>query len=389
MSLERIGTWEAELGAGVRDVAVLKVARVGRAWETGDPPRPFVLLGENGAEVRVVSEFLHHMLADDARRSSLRSYAYELLAWFRFLRAIEVAWDAAGRAEARDFALWLKTARKPARPRRPGAPAPGTVNPVTGNSQLRARFPARPAQAWWPQTAQTAEETLRRLTSPPFLCERQATRAGRRRGVTKLLHWLASFPGDTWQQRWLASAAEGHPGASWVQLPLGWLREHGLSASYDPEELPTGLLMLVCGDVIRPGREPVVDQAVVGQLCQFLDPHPGVPEHLDHRPAPEPAVFFEGQVAPLAGGGVFGPDPPGRLGLHHRPAQRLPAGGEQRACRGIPGCLQPFGGGGAPGTGPGDQGGKHRQPFPGPLVHPGLRWERSFLWEALLALLLQ
>ena len=115
MSLERIGTREAELDVGVRDVAVLEVARVGRVWETGEPLRPFVLLDENGAEIAAVSEFLHHMLADDARPSSLRSYAYELLAWFRFLRAIGVAWDAAGRAEARDFALWLKTARKPAR----------------------------------------------------------------------------------------------------------------------------------------------------------------------------------------------------------------------------------------------------------------------------------
>ena len=110
------------LDARVRDVAVLKVARVGRVAETGDPLRPVVLLDENGAEVPVVSEFLHHMLADDARPSSLRSYAYELLAWFRFLRAIEVAWDAAGRAEARDFALWLKTARKPARPGPPSTP---------------------------------------------------------------------------------------------------------------------------------------------------------------------------------------------------------------------------------------------------------------------------
>ena len=96
MSLKRIGTWEAELHVGVRDVAVLKVARVGRVGETGDPLRPFVLVDEHGAEVPVVSEFLHHMLADDASPSSLRSYAYELLAWFRFLGAVEVAWDRRG-----------------------------------------------------------------------------------------------------------------------------------------------------------------------------------------------------------------------------------------------------------------------------------------------------
>jgi hypothetical protein len=138
--------------------------------------------------------------------------------------------------------------------RTPAAAAGPARTPVQArNSQLRARFPARPAEVWWPLTAQPSEETLRRLTSPPFLCERKATRAGRRRGVTKLLRWLGSFPGDTWQQRWQASGAEGHPGAAWVQLPLGWLREDGLPASYDPEELAAGLLMLICGDVIRPG----------------------------------------------------------------------------------------------------------------------------------------
>ena len=43
------------------------------------------------------------------------------------------------------------------------------------------------------------------------------------------------------------------------------------------------------------------------------------------------------------------------------------------------GGLQPPGGGGALGVGPGDQGGQHRQPFPGPLVHPGLALGAVFL----------
>ena len=94
---------------------------------------------------------------------------------------------------------------------------------------------------------------LRRLTSPPFLPEMKATQAGRRRGTAKLLRWLSSFPGDTWQQRWEASRAEDHPGSSWVQLPLRWLQDNGLGASYDDNDLSSGLLMLICGDVIRPG----------------------------------------------------------------------------------------------------------------------------------------
>src|ERR1035438_4829648 len=113
----------AEHGTTVRDVARLEVARVGRGGETGDGSMPFRLLDDRGVEIVVVSEFLHHMLADDASPASLRSYAYELLAWFRFLDAVMVRWDLAGRAEARDFVLWLKIVRKPERQRRPAAPA--------------------------------------------------------------------------------------------------------------------------------------------------------------------------------------------------------------------------------------------------------------------------
>src|SRR5258708_781535 len=127
----------------VRDVASLAVGRVGRVEETGDPLLPFRLLDELGAEIPAVTEFLHHMLADDASPASLRSYAYELLAWFRFLAAVMVAWDLAGRSEARDFALWLKTVTKPERQRRAGAPAPGSVNPVTGKATPGEHYAAR------------------------------------------------------------------------------------------------------------------------------------------------------------------------------------------------------------------------------------------------------
>jgi hypothetical protein len=127
----------------IRNVGALAVARSGRVEETGDPLAPFRLVGGQGAEVPAVTEFLHHMLADDASPASLRSYAYELLAWFRFLDAVGVTWDLAGRAEARDFALWLKTVRKPARLRRPDAPAPGSVNPVTGKATPGENYAAR------------------------------------------------------------------------------------------------------------------------------------------------------------------------------------------------------------------------------------------------------
>jgi hypothetical protein len=120
------------------------------------------------------------------------------------------------------------------------------------NNVLRERFPPRSAEAWWPETAQSADEVLRRLTAPPFLTAANATRAGRRRGVAKLLRWLSSLLGDTWQQRWKAGRAEEIPGADWTDLPLRFLRQSGLSPSYERVDLTSGLLMLVCGDVIRP-----------------------------------------------------------------------------------------------------------------------------------------
>jgi integrase len=133
----------AEYTGEIRDVVALEVPGAGRVEETGDVLRPFRLIDGEGAEVAAVTEFLHHMLADDASRASLRSYAYELLAWFRFLRAVDVPWDRAGRAEARDFALRLKMVKKPARRRRPDAPRPGSVNPVTGKASPGETYAAR------------------------------------------------------------------------------------------------------------------------------------------------------------------------------------------------------------------------------------------------------
>ncbi|MFG2631599.1 hypothetical protein [Streptomyces sp. NPDC048473] len=121
------------------------------------------------------------------------------------------------------------------------------------NSQLRARFPARTAEPRWPHTTRPLEETLRRLTAPPFSPTSNGTRAGRRRGVTKLLRWLSSLPGDTWRERWAAGGAEDLPGVAWADLPLRWLCECGHSSSCDREDLSSGLLILICGDVIRPG----------------------------------------------------------------------------------------------------------------------------------------
>src|SRR6266571_4137363 len=128
-----------EVGA-VRDVAALMVPRVGRVVEGMDGQVPFRVVDPAGQEVPAVSEFLCEMAACDASLTTLRSYSYELLSWLRFLAAVEVIWDRATRAEARDYALWLAQVRKPERRRRAESPTPGAVNAVTGKSYPDARY---------------------------------------------------------------------------------------------------------------------------------------------------------------------------------------------------------------------------------------------------------
>ena len=56
------------------------------------------------------------------------------------------------------------------------------------------------------------------------------------------------------------------------------------------------------------GGQPVFGDAVVGQLEQFLAADAGQPQDFDGGEGPERLLFLVGQVAPLAGGGVLGPD---------------------------------------------------------------------------------
>jgi hypothetical protein len=167
------------------------------------------------------------------------------------------------------------------------------------NSHLRAQFPARPVQACWPETTPTLEEAARRLTSPPFLAVSPATRAGRRHGVNTLLRWLSTFPGESWQQRWLSSGIEEHPGAGWVQLPLSWLHQHNRSAASDADRLTSGLLMLICGDVIRPGMAWMLTRThryLASTMAQTRDPDGFA--RLDHLAATGPAgARLDAQIA--------------------------------------------------------------------------------------------
>ncbi len=107
-----------------REVTGLVVARVGRVASIGAAPGT-VLLDATGDPVEEVSEFFATMLACGASFSSLRSYGLALLRWWRFLAAVNVTWQRAGRLEARDFVLWMRLVGPAGRP---GGYAPATIN---------------------------------------------------------------------------------------------------------------------------------------------------------------------------------------------------------------------------------------------------------------------
>src|SRR5215470_15753532 len=97
------------------DVAGLAVPLAGGLRETGDPWGPFELADAAGAVVGPAAAYLKDVQAIGRSDATLRSYGMDLLRWFRFLWAIDVAWDRATQAEARDFARWLQVAGKPVR----------------------------------------------------------------------------------------------------------------------------------------------------------------------------------------------------------------------------------------------------------------------------------
>jgi integrase/recombinase XerD len=112
-----------------RDLVSLKLPRWGRVAASPAEVVPYLTLDEVGNPVEPIRAFLRDFVACGNRRPSVRPYCYALLRWWRFLLAVDVAWDQAGPAEGRDYVLWLSQADKPIAGRRTrSAATAGRVN---------------------------------------------------------------------------------------------------------------------------------------------------------------------------------------------------------------------------------------------------------------------
>jgi Phage integrase, N-terminal SAM-like domain len=96
-----------------RNLAALRVPLTGSLQATDDRWVSYRLVDAAGIPVEAVSDYFRDLQAAGRSVATIRSYGTDLLRWFRFLWAIDVAWDRVPRNEAHDFCRWLLIAGKP------------------------------------------------------------------------------------------------------------------------------------------------------------------------------------------------------------------------------------------------------------------------------------
>ncbi len=140
----------------------------------------------------------------------------------------------------------------------------------------RTGFPPRPVATDWPATRQGRGEARERLTSGIFVLPNADSQDKRVRGLSWLLDWLADQPGETWQQRWMAAGADAAGGA-WRQVPIAWQHERGREVRWLRAELSGALVVVICGDLVRPSLSCLVAGAagkgsLIRNLARIRDP---------------------------------------------------------------------------------------------------------------------
>ena len=91
-----------------------------------------------------------------------RSYAMDLLRWYRFMWKVAIPWDQATRNEARDFCVWLGVIDKPRRPhwRHPDTAKPVAAGQAAGTPNALTGKPT-PSTKYAPRTVAHCESVLR------------------------------------------------------------------------------------------------------------------------------------------------------------------------------------------------------------------------------------
>ncbi|MGH3465389.1 MAG: tyrosine-type recombinase/integrase [Kribbellaceae bacterium] len=120
----------------------MPVGEPGRVTEFGSGLRWRVMFPQD--EHAVASSYLRDLAASDCSPGTLRSYAFDLLRWFRFLHRRMTPWERAERLDVREFVEWLRETPNPQRlRRRADAPPPGLVNFLTERPSPGVKYASR------------------------------------------------------------------------------------------------------------------------------------------------------------------------------------------------------------------------------------------------------
>jgi integrase len=122
--------------------------RIGAVMAGAVESLPWAVVDAAGREVDPVSRYLRDLALGDASSATGRSYAHDLLRWFRLLWFLDVGWEQATEAEVAALVGWLRAAPNPQRRRSDRVAQAGVVNARTGKPTLAAGYaPATIAHA--------------------------------------------------------------------------------------------------------------------------------------------------------------------------------------------------------------------------------------------------
>jgi hypothetical protein len=125
------------------------------------------------------------------------------------------------------------------------------VESTVAQSDWRSRYPVRAVGVDWPSTCGDGDQVNQVVAAATVELVARRVDEVRCVGVPLLLDWLVEQPGDTWQQRWLASGADA-AGANWTQHLGQWLDRQGSYSGNRLELMTRSLLVVVGADVLRP-----------------------------------------------------------------------------------------------------------------------------------------
>lgn len=140
-------------------------------------------------------------------------------------------------------------------------------------ADLARRFPARLAQAGWAETRRSRGQVLAMISAPPLMRESAPDQAFHYRGTRAVLARLSEFPGDTWQDRFLASTASAAGNAEWKDAAATWWSaacSSPVSERRAASLVATGLLALARTAVIQASKGGHLADITVGDALQLL-----------------------------------------------------------------------------------------------------------------------